>query len=95
MFILGKQRGVRSSVSHIEKRDVVLGLVSGTLGFFATYTLLQALLSGLVSIVYVIVAHYILIPIVLSVWWYGEHINFRKVAAIVLSLVAISVLYSA
>ncbi len=94
MFILGRQRGIRSSVSHIDRRDVVLGLVSGTLGFFATYTLMQALLTGLVSIVYVIVAHYILIPIVLSVWWYGEHINIRKTVAIVLSLVAISVLYS-
>jgi hypothetical protein len=40
----------------------------------------------------VIHAHYILVPIILSIWWYGEHINTRKVAAVVLSFLAISLL---
>jgi len=93
--ILYRQKGVRTMVSHIDKRDVLLGALSGILAFFSTYTLFEALSTGLISIVYVIQAHYILIPIVLAVWWYKEHINVRKALAIVVSLLAIGILYSA
>ncbi|HEY4517169.1 MAG TPA: EamA family transporter [Candidatus Paceibacterota bacterium] len=94
MAILSKQKGVRTMVSHIDRRDISLGLITGILAFASTYTLFEALSTGLVSIVYVIQAHYILIPIVLAVWWYKEHMNIRKGIAIVVSLLAISVLYS-
>ena len=52
----------------------------------------MALSTGLVSIVYIIQAHYILIPIVLSVWWYRDHINVRKFIAVVVSFFAITLL---
>lgn len=93
--IFFKQRGLHSlHLSSIKGRDLLLGVVLGVLGLFSYFTLLMAMKTGLISLVYVIQAHYILIPIVLSVWWYREHINTRKVVAIVVSLLAISVLYS-
>ena len=81
--------------SHLDRRDIVLGLIAALIGFFSAYTLIRALSTGLVSLVYAIHAHYILIPIVLSVWWYGDHINLRKVVAIVVSFLAIILLYTA
>lgn len=76
----------------LQKRDVQLGLVNGVLQFVSFYAFLTALSLGLLSVVYVIHAHYILIPIVLSVWWYKDHINTRKLIAIVVSSVAITLL---
>ncbi len=81
------------SLSHLTKRDVMLGAVNGVLSFLAYLTLLIALTTGLLSIVYVIQAHYILIPIILSIWWYKEHINLRKILAVAVSLLAIGLLY--
>ena len=94
--ILIKQRGVQFSKGiTLDKRDVYLGIVAAVLGTVATYTLIKALSTGLVSLVYVIHAHYILIPIVLSVWWYKDHINLRKIIAIDVSFLAIGLLYTA
>lgn len=76
----------------VHKRDVQLGLVNGVLQFISFACFLKAVSIGLVSIVYVIHAHYILIPIVLSVWWYKDHINTRKLIAIVVSSLAITLL---
>lgn len=89
-----KKRG-RTYFSHLDRRDIVLGVTVAILGFLSYYTFLRALTTGYVSLVYVIHAHYILIPIILSVWWYKEHINFRKLAAVVVSSLAIGLLYSA
>lgn len=89
-----KRNGLHAkSIVAINRRDVLLGLLMGVLGFLSTITLFHAVQGGLVSLVYVIHAHYILIPIVLSVLIYGEHINLRKTAAIVVSLLAIGLLY--
>lgn len=79
-------------LSKITRADIQLGLISGALGFVSFYALLHAFSTGFVSLVYVIHAHYILVPIVLSVWWYGEHIDVRKVVAIFVSFLAISLL---
>lgn len=83
----------KRSLSHLDRRDVLLGAIAGILGFCSYYALLKALSTGLISIVYVIQAHYILIPIVLSVWWYKEHINMRKIIAVAVSFLAIGLLY--
>lgn len=91
--IMLKQKGMRTMVAHIDRRDVLLGCITGLLGFFSSFTLFEAIGRGYLSLVYVIHAHYILIPIVLSVWWYGEHINVRKMIAIVISCLAIILLY--
>jgi len=96
MAILLKQRGIQfANCPALDRRDIYLGLIAAVLGIFSTYTLITALSTGLVSLVYVIHAHYILIPIVLSVWWYKDHINLRKILAIAVSFLAIGLLYSA
>ena len=82
----------RLRVASLEKRDLQLGIIAGAIALFSAYTMLKALSLGLASLVYVIHAHYILIPIVLSVWWYGDHINVRKFAAVVVSFLAIALL---
>jgi len=65
------------------------GLMLGILMFsFIVFSLL-AFKEGLVSIVYTVQSFYILIPIVLSVIIYKEHINARKALAITLSVAAI------
>jgi len=91
-----KQRSGRvlDLLAH-DARDVKLGLINGTLQFFSFLFFLKAISGGLISLVYVIHAHYILIPIVLSIWWYKDHINLRKFAAVVVSFLAISLLYGA
>lgn len=91
--ILLKQHGAGFSMfAHASRKDVYLGLLSAFFGFLSAYSLFEALNTGFVSLVYVIQAHYILIPIVLSVWWYRDHINMRKFAAVVVSFLAIALL---
>ena len=48
--------------------------------------------AGTLGIVYSIQSLYIVIPIALAVLFYQEHWNFRKVSAVVLSLVALALL---
>jgi drug/metabolite transporter (DMT)-like permease len=75
-----------------KRRDWELGILSAAISAVALYALLKAMSLGQLSIVYTIHAHYILIPIILSVWWYGEHINMRKFLAVVVSFLAIGLL---
>ncbi len=82
----------RVRIASIGKRDLQLGIIAGAIAFFSAYTMLKALSMGLASLVYVIHAHYILIPIILSVWWYRDHINMRKFIAVVVSFLAIALL---
>lgn len=82
----------RLRIASIDKRDLHLGIIAGAIAFFSAYTMLKALSMGFASLVYVIHAHYILIPIILSVWWYRDHINMRKFAAVVVSFLAIALL---
>lgn len=93
--VLIKQHGAgRAMFNHADRRDVQLGVLSALFGFTSAYCLYEALSTGLVSLVYVIQAHYILIPIILSVWWYKDHINLRKFGAVAVSFLAITMLYS-
>jgi len=66
------------------------------IGLFQTssfYFLLRALAEGSVSIVYSVSAHYILIPVLLSVWLYGEHWNKQKAFALCVSIIALILLH--
>ncbi len=93
LAVIAKQKRERGVYfAHLDKRDVMLSILIGILGFLSYYTFLNALTTGYVSLVYVIHAHYILIPIVLSVWWYKEHINLRKLIAVVVSCLAIGII---
>jgi uncharacterized membrane protein len=81
------------SLRSVSSKHLLIGATSGVAGGLSFYLLLLAFHSGYISLVYTIHAHYILIPIFLSVWWYGEHINLRKFAAVVLSCVTLTLLY--
>lgn len=77
---------------EITRKDIDYGVITAILGALAVYTISMALATGPISIVYTIHAHYILIPILLSVFFYQEHINWQKVAAVALSMIAIAFL---
>jgi len=71
---------------------VFIGSLIGLLQFLGFVTLILAYKYGPISTTYAINSTYILIPIVLSIWYYGEHWNARKVIAIGLSVVAVVLL---
>lgn len=74
-------------------RDLIyISALAGVFQFAGFYTFLKAFELGTLSIVFTINSLYILIPIVLSVWWYKEHFNLRKGAAVVLSILALAFL---
>lgn len=56
-------------------------------------TMVFAIAGGPLGIVYTINSLYILIPIVLSIIFYNEHWNARKIAAIILSIAALGLLH--
>ena len=69
-----------------------IGVLIGVFQFIGFATLILAYKYGPISTTYAINSTYILIPIVLSIWYYGEHWNARKVIAIGLSVVAVVLL---
>ena len=92
-IIFLREQAVRAGKNFgMSKEDVRLGLLAGVLAFLSFSALLKAMSTGFISLVYVIHAHYILVPIILSVWWYREHVNSRKVIAVVVSCLAITLL---
>lgn len=93
LILFFKERRVRSMPNFgVTVADIKFGAIAGILSFVSFYALLKAMSLGEISLVYVIHAHYILVPIILSIWWYHEHIDPRKVAAVVLSFFAIGLL---
>jgi drug/metabolite transporter (DMT)-like permease len=74
-------------------RFLWLTLIIGSTQLLSFYFILLAIAGDTLSIVYSINAHYILIPVVLSVWFYKEHWNRRKALALTLSLLALVLLH--
>lgn len=74
------------------KQDYLYGILSSLLGMASYIALMKALSTGQISLVYTIQAHYIVIPIILSVWFYKEHMDMRKFIAVALSMAAIGLL---
>lgn len=64
----------------------------GTMSATAYVALVFAFKFGTLGVVYTINSLYILIPIVLSIIYYHEHWNVRKVIAIILSIAALGLL---
>ena len=69
-----------------------IGVIAGVCQFLGFIMLLLAYQDGPMSIAYAINSTYILIPIVLSIWFYGEHWSVRKLVAIALSCLAVVLL---
>lgn len=80
-------------MSCLTRPFILFAIVVGGLQFLAFYSLLLALSGGALSIVYSINAHYIVIPVLLSVWLYGEHWNTSKAFALAVSIVALVFLH--
>lgn len=79
--------------AHSITKDLIsISVFSGIFQFLGFYAFLKAFELGTLSIVFTINSLYIVIPIVLSVWWYKEHFNLRKGAAVVLSILALAFL---
>jgi multidrug transporter EmrE-like cation transporter len=75
------------------KTFLSMSFANGVVQLLSFYFLLLALVDSNLSIVYSINAHYILIPVLLSVWLYKEHWNTQKAAALVLSMLALVLLH--
>lgn len=72
--------------------DFKYGVFSGLVGSLSFASFSKALSIAPISLVYTIHAHYILIPILFSVIYYKEHMDIRKLLAVVLSMLAIGFL---
>ena len=88
-FIIGAVQKEQIRLNQLQKTYITYGLSLGVLMFAFTVFSFKALQEGLLSIVYTVQSFYILIPIILSVFIYREHMNLRKGLAIMLSVLAI------
>lgn len=87
-------RGMHSAVLvHLTKPFLLTTAAFSLMQFGGFYFMLRAFDGGDMSIVYSINAHYIVIPVILSVWFYGEHWNLRKAGALFLSVLALALLH--
>ncbi len=78
---------------HFTKEFMGMCLLNGAFQMISSYTLFLAFAGGDASIAYSVTAHYILIPVLLSVWFYKEHWNLQKAAALFLSILALILLH--
>lgn len=89
-FLL-KHKHVNMYTAH--SSDWLIGIAAGFFGYVSFASIVKAYETGFLSLVYTINAHYILIPVFLSVWWYKEHMDMRKFAAVILSCITLTLLY--
>ena len=78
------------ALDHFSKKYLKYGVFFGIFMAGSNIFLFLALQEGLVSIVYTIQSIYILIPIILSIVYFKEHINKRKIIAVILSIIALA-----
>lgn len=89
-----KVRGLYGTLKgHSTAPALSIGVGIGFFQFISFYLLLLAFAGGGLSLAYSINAHYIVIPVILSVWLYKEHWNKQKAVALVVSLLALFLLH--
>lgn len=88
-ILIGIMRREPVMIKHMTKQYLGYGAILGSFMFGFIVLYLLAIQDGLLSIVYTVQSFYILIPIVLAVIIYKEHMNVQKAIAIVLSILAI------
>lgn len=91
ILLKNEERTSKERYAHAWE-DYKYGVASSIIGMASYVCLMKAMSMGQISLVYTIQAHYIVIPIVLSVIYYKEHMDLRKFAAVGLSMVAIGLL---
>lgn len=96
VFVLLINERIRISTQTIQALDknkkirlMCIGIIGGSMTALSIFTILEAIRLGSISVVYTINSFYILVPIVLSVWLFNDHINIRKGIAIGLSILAV------
>lgn len=82
-----------SILSHSTKPMLLTALTIGLMQLGSFYFLLLAIAGNDLSLAYSVNAHYILIPVLLSVWFYKEHWNKQKALALVISMLALILLH--
>lgn len=89
-----RKAGVYASIkNHSTRSALSIGAGIGVMQFISFYFLLLAFAGSNVSIAYSINAHYILIPVILSVLIYREHWNKQKAVALAVSILALILLH--
>lgn len=78
---------------HFTREFIIMCVANGAFQMISSYTLFLAFAGGDASVTYSVAAHYILIPVLLSVWLYKEHWNLQKAGALVLSILALILLH--
>lgn len=85
-----REKGQENLISDFNPELLRLALICGVVQFASFTTFLYAFaFNGPLAVVYTIHSLYILIPIILSIIFFNEHWNTRKVIAIVASVAAI------
>ncbi len=87
-FIFKKKNG-QAKTNGNTKTLLIYGFLSGFCIFIISYTYVYALKYGDLSIIYMIQSFSILIPIILSIIFYKESINVKKILAIILTIVSL------
>lgn len=88
-----KSQSMQVISSHLKSGPLFVSSLRAVFAGSGFYLALLALdYDGPLGIVYTINSLYILVPIILAIIIYGEHWNFRKALAIVLSVLALALL---
>ncbi len=77
---------------HPHSHLFFLSLAGGVSQCASFYFLLSALVLGQASNVFAINSAYLMIPVLFSIWYYHEHLSYKKILAIFFSVVAVMLL---
>ena len=90
IFLYKKRKPNSISTDIFDLKLLGLSFIGGVLVVIAFSTFMLSFVNGgSLAVVYTITSLYIVIPIVLSVIFYGEHWNYRKIMAVAFSLTAV------
>jgi len=93
LFYANGKKPIRKRLESLKQSDFAWLLFWMSLTQIVSFgALIYAFDNGPLGIVYTIQSLYILIPIILSIIYYNEHWNVRKVIAIILSVAALALL---
>ena len=88
-----KVNTTKTKTRSLDKNFIRLVIVGGIIQTISFSTLIFSFAyGGSLAVVYTITSLYILIPIILSIIFYNEHWNKRKVVAIILSILAVGLM---
>ena len=77
---------------HPHSHLFLFSLVGGAAQCASFFCLLTALSLGQVSTVFAINSAYLIFPVLFSLWYYHEHLSFKRIVAVFFSIVAVILL---